>query len=261
MKSEDKVIRFNEYTQKLLEKRQKEIIHKDILNEFHFQKEEKLTSPTTSTSTEEARLLMEYMERFNLLQLQRKDQQMRKIVILKKFFKMKRNQQVVIFSKCGSHSIYTEGKVNAIGRDFVMLTNLRERIWIPFSAIHSANIPFGQPSYTNSHQHYIYDNDLRKKLLLNFGETVAKRDILKQQFYEESLQTNLNVWKDLWVEVRLDDKKQVGKIIETNKTKLVLGLLNKREEILLKHIHYIKTMRLLTMVAQLFNNFHRLKKI
>ena len=87
-----------------------------------------------------------------------------------------------------------------------MLTNLKKRIWIPYTAIESATIPFGFPSYSNTHQHFIYDNQLQQKLVLQFGETVAKREALIQQFFEESLQTNLNSWKGMWVEVKTAEK-------------------------------------------------------
>ena len=51
----------------------------------------------------------------------------RKPLTLKQFFKMKRNQQVVVTSVIEKDvNVTTEGKVATIGRDFVMLTNLQK---------------------------------------------------------------------------------------------------------------------------------------
>ena len=107
--------------------------------------------------------------------------------MLKQFFKTKRNQQVVVSSVIKDVTVTTEGKVATIGRDFVMVTDLKKRIWIPYTAIESATIPFGHPTYSDSQQHFIYDNQLQQKLVLQFGETVAKREELIRQFFEESL--------------------------------------------------------------------------
>jgi hypothetical protein len=249
-------IPFHEYMKNLLEKRKQEVIKKDIINELNFQKGSGLTSPTTPTSTEEARLLREYIERSNLLNIAKADESRRKILMLKKFFKEKRYQQVAVYYRCGTKPLYKEGKVSAVGRDFVMLTNLKDRIWIPYSSIESANIPYGIPNYSNTHQIPIYDNNLREKLLLNFGETVAQRDALKQVFYEESLQTNLDSWRDTWIVVHLNEnEKKFGKIIESKNGKLLLSFFRKQEQLVLQDIKYVETIRF-------FNAWiHQLKKL
>ncbi|WP_216667917.1 hypothetical protein [Sporosarcina jiandibaonis] len=145
---------------------------------------------------------------------------------------MKRNQQVVITSVCNEEAnVMTEGKVSTIGRDFVMVTNLKKRIWIPYAAIESATISFGYPTYSDSQQHFIYDNQLQQKLVLQFGDTVTKREELVRQFFEESLQTNLQTWKGVWVEVRTSKNFYFGKMKKTTKKELILTFFNKEEEI------------------------------
>lgn len=171
--------------------------------------------------------------------------------MLKRFFKMKRNQQVVIYSKIADETIHTLGKVSAIGRDFVMVTNLKDRIWLPYHAIESANIPPGVPNFSNSHQYFIYDNDLKRKLLYNFGETVSKRDVLIQQFYEESLATNLRSWKDTWVKIRTDTDTVYGKITDTDKQTLLLSLFNEQTKVDLKHIASVQSIRFLSLLSVL----------
>ncbi|RAS76178.1 hypothetical protein, partial [Priestia endophytica] len=174
----------------------------------------------------------------------------------RKFFKSKRNQQVEIYFKCGAASLYTEGKVSTVGRDFVMLTNLKERKWIPYPIIESANIPFGIPNYSNTHQHYIFDNNLRKKLLYEFGETISKRDILRQQFFEETLQTNLDSWQETWVTVHLsEDIRKIGKISSAANQQLTLTFFKEKECIDLKSVKYINTIRLTSLFSHIFKRF------
>ena len=99
---------------------------------------------------------------------------------------MKRNQQVVVSSVLKKDvTMTTEGKVATIGRDFIMLTNLQKRIWIPYTAIESSKHPLWFSFLFQPHQHFIYDNQLQQKLVLQFGETVAKREALVKQFFEE----------------------------------------------------------------------------
>ncbi|MBM6618201.1 hypothetical protein JR050_11080 [Bacillus sp. RD4P76] len=246
----------NEYTQIILDKRKIEVEKVDPINELNTQKGNGLTSPTTSTTTEETRLLMDYIDKSNLFTISKADQTKGRILKLRKFFKSKRNQQVEIYVTRGNKTIYKEGKVNTIGRDFVMLTNLKERTWIPYSVIISANIPTGIPNYSNTHQHILFDNNLRKKLLHSFGETVANREVLKQLFFEESLQTNLESWKETWVELHLEDQtKKVGKIVYSQNKKLKIASFREQLEIPLCQIEYIETLRLFTIVSHSLRQF------
>ncbi|RSD25405.1 hypothetical protein [Mesobacillus subterraneus] len=76
---------------------------------------------------------------------------------------MKRNQEVVVSTELNGKTIELSGKVAAIGRDFVMLTNLKDRFWIRYQAILSANSPPGVPTKEASHQNLIYDNVLKMR--------------------------------------------------------------------------------------------------
>lgn len=202
------------------------------------------SSPTSAVSSEETRVLTEYIHQKNLFKVTKRDETRRKYLMLKQFFKMKRNQQVIVSSFIQKDvPVTTAGKVATIGRDFVMLTDLKKRIWIPYVAIDSATIPFGFPTYSNAQQHFIYDNELQQKLVLQFGNTVAKREELIRQFFEESLQTNLHSWKGIWVEVKTSQKTYYGKIKQTTKKELTLKIFNKEENIQLNKLHYVSTAR------------------
>ena len=207
------------------------------------------SSPTSAVSEEETRILTEYIAQKNLFKVTNLDESRRKPLVLKQFFKMKRNQQVVVSSIIGeANPVTTEGKVATIGRDFVMLTDLKKRIWIPYSAIQSATIPFGFPTYSNTHQHFIYDNNLQQKLVLQFGETVAKKDVLIRQFFEETLQTNLHFWKGIWIEIRTADNIFFGKIKSVTKTDVILGLPKKKESVIpLNKICYVSTIGMIPL--------------
>ncbi|WP_019413652.1 hypothetical protein [Paenisporosarcina sp. TG20] len=202
------------------------------------------SSPTSAVSSEETRILTEYINQKNLFHVTNQDETRRKPLVLKQFFKMKRNQQVVVSSVVENDvTVKIEGKVATIGRDFVMITDLQKRIWIPFTAIGSATIPFGFPTYSNTHQHFIYDNQLQQKLVLKFGETVSKKEALKQQFFEETLQTNLDSWGGMWVEVKTADRNVFGKILETTKKELILTFFKTESIIPLHEIRHVSTMR------------------
>ncbi|WP_047985570.1 hypothetical protein [Ornithinibacillus californiensis] len=205
------------------------------------------SSPTSAVSAEETRILTEHISQQNLFKLIHLYEPHRKTLILKKFFKMKRNQEVVITTVIEEEARILEGKVSAIGRDFVMLTNLQRRIWLPFTSIESATIPFGTPTYSNPHQHHIYDNQLRQKLVLQFGETVTKRDALIQQFFEESIRTNLHSWKGSWVEVKTASQSHFGKIIKTDETSLYLQLVKTESIIPLHEIQLVATVRIFSL--------------
>ncbi|MDQ0218910.1 hypothetical protein ELQ35_10460 [Peribacillus cavernae] len=239
----NKQIRLDEYTKLLLERRDQEERKEDIINDHNLKTGSGLTSPHSAMSTEELRLFMEYMDQANLRSLAKAKPELKKPLMLKKFFKSKRNQQVEVYSKSGEGSIYTLGKVSAVGRDFVMITNLKDRKWLPYTAIESANIPFGIPNYSNTHQHFIYDNNLRTKLLTNFGETVSKRDILVQQFFEESIETNLHSWKETWIEIQFGDQKVAGKIDSSEEGIVNLSFFGKKHVVPIKDITYVSNLR------------------
>lgn len=217
------------------------------------------SSPTSAVSSEETRILTEHIHQQNMFKLISLYEPHRKTLTLKKFFKMKRNQQVVISpvnETDGGGTI--EGKVAAIGRDFVMLTNLQKRLWIPYKAINSATIPFGFPTYSNTHQHHIYDNGLQHKLVTQFGETVAKRDALVQQFFEESFRTSLHSWKGTAVEVKTAEKSFSGRITKTTEEKLWLKLWKTEIAVSLHDIELVSTIHLFSLWKQLLQSIFKL---
>lgn len=248
-------IRLDEFREKLIEERKNEAIHESIENEFNIKAGRGITSPTGDMTTEELRLFIEYMDVKNVMSVSKYDESKRQALLLKKFLKTKRNQQVEVYSKNGNQSLYTEGKVTAIGRDFAMLTNLKDRIWIPYKAIVNTNIPYGIPNYSNSHQHFIYDNDLRNKLVRNFGKTVSKRDVLVQQFYEESIETNLDSWKGTLVEVFCGEERKVGKIVRCQIGSLSLDRFRQKENVAIESISFVRTIRYVNFLSQAFNKW------
>ena len=149
------------------------------------------------------KMLQEYIHGVNLQNLGNHLPHYKKQLMLVKFFKLKKNQVVEVFSRDGEEVIKTVGKVNIAGRNFVMIKTLFTRIWIPYHAIHSAKTPFGIPDLPSGHQHVIYDVELRRRILTNFGETVSGKEILKQQFFSH-IDTDINLFYilpfeyDLW---------------------------------------------------------------
>ncbi|OZM57050.1 hypothetical protein CIB95_09795 [Lottiidibacillus patelloidae] len=243
-----KEIRHKEYVERLKELRQKEYIEHehDPINLRSIKRGEGLTSPTTNLSTEETRILMDYIEQQNLFKITSRSPMLKKSLTLKMFFKKKRNQQVEVFSKVGDISLYTEGKVSAVGRDFVMLTSINKQVWIPFREIDSANIPYGIPNYANTYQHFYYDNNLKGKLLRSFGETVTKRETLMQQFNEDTLRTSLSRWKKTWVKVQLaPEEVHSGKIVSVSKENITLANYKKKMTIKIADVSYIETLSIL----------------
>ncbi|WP_082220327.1 hypothetical protein [Domibacillus robiginosus] len=250
-------MRFDQYLSVLLEKRK----HEPRTESKIIEKKVSFSSPSGSVPTEEIRLFTEYKEQANLLQIAKSAPEKKKFLMLKKFLKMRRNQQVIVFLKKNDQVVEITGKVNAVGRDFVMLTSIKERIWIPFQAIESANIPTGIPLYSTTHQNVIYDNQLKQRLLSNFGETVAARDVLIQQFYEETLLTNLNSWKSFWVKVETEKKTLLGKIEDTDGQILRLSFGKEKYEINAAHIVSIRSIRYISLfpliVSRLFQRITR----
>lgn len=242
-------IRFDAYVERLLEEREKEEISSSII--YDGNEEKGLTSPISNVTKEETRLFMAYQEHSNLFNVAKHKKKDAKILKLRMFFKTKRHQQVEVYSLWGQKPLYTEGKVSTIGRDFVTITNLKERVWIPYEAIQTANIPFGIPNYSNTHQNFMYDNDLRHKLLQQFGETVSKRDVLKRQFFEESFRTNLSTWEETWLEMmRTDGSKLTGKLMKSG-DELIIKNYGKEERVALSDVCYINTARWLTIFKEM----------
>lgn len=211
--------------------------------------EDRFTSPASSLPLYELKMLQEYIHGVNLQNLGSYLPNHKKQMMLLKFFKHKKNQLVEVFSRDGKEVIKTVGKVNIVGRDFVMIKTLFTRIWIPYHAIHSAKTPFGIPDLPGGHQHVIYDVELRRRILTNFGETVSGKEILKQQFFEESLNTNLTLWLGTRVTIF------AGKTIKGKLTNIHNGSIQIKDkenhEISIYHINYVKQGRFISYFQRL----------
>ncbi|WP_455662256.1 hypothetical protein [Pradoshia sp.] len=214
--------------------------------------EDRYTSPASSLPLYELKMLQEYIHGVNLQNLGSYLPDHKKQMMLLKFFKHKKNQLVEVFSRDGEKVIKTVGKVNIVGRNFVMIKTLFTRIWIPYQAIHSAKTPFGIPDLPGGHQHVIYDGELRRKILTNFGETVSGKEILKQQFFEESLNTNLTLWLGTRVTIF------AGKTIKGKLTKILNNTIQikdkEKREISINHINYVKQGRFISYFQRLLVN-------
>lgn len=216
------------------------------------------TSPASSLPLHELKMLQQYIHGVNLQNLGTKLPHSKKQMMLIKFFKMKKNQLVEVYSRNGEEVIYTVGKVNTIGRNFVMLKTLFRRIWIPYAAIHSAKSPFGIPDVPNIHQHNVIDVELRKKLLVNFGEVVSSKEVLRQQFYEELLETNLKSWKRTNLTIYAD-KIFKGQVSEVLLGKIILKNAPQKEIPIIK-INYIKQDRLISFFQRIYSKWFLRKR-
>jgi hypothetical protein len=246
----NKKIRLNDYVKQFHNEDGTTIRKKEI---------EPLTSPHSAMSDEELRVFLPYMHSQNAFLVTKQIPDRKKNLMLRMFLRSKRNQIAVIkmVEKLVNNQVRElelSGKVSAVGRDFVLLTTLRKKIWIPYSFVHSANIPTGVPDYSNSYQQVIYDNKLKQKLLSGFANTVKNRDELIQQFYEETLQTNLTKWLGTTVSILTKENSLTfGKIIEVNEHKAVLSLLGTKKSILLSSIRMIETVSPITILLSFFS--------
>lgn len=216
------------------------------------------TSPASALPLHELKMLQEYIHGVNLQNLGTVLPNSKKQMMLMKFFKMKKNQLVEVYSRNGEEVIHTIGKVNTIGRNFVMIKTLFTRIWIPYTSIHSAKSPFGIPDVPNVHQHNVIDPELRRKLLENFGKVVSGKEELRQQFYEELLETNLKSWKRTNLTIYVD-KMIKGQVIEVASGKIFLKNVAPKEIPIMK-INYIKQARVVSFFQRIYSKWFRRMK-
>lgn len=204
---------------------------------------EGFTSPASPLPDYELKMLQQYIHGVNLIKLGESLPDRKKQMMLIKFFKHKRNQQIEVIYVSAGVERKVIGKVNIVGRDFVSLTTLTERIWIPYTAIESANIPFGYPDVPNPHQHVVIDDELRKKLLTQFGKTVSGQEVLKQQFFEESLEKNLQQWIGSILEIHTKDAEFTGKLTGVEKNLVLCKTWKNEWTAPLADITYLRTVR------------------
>lgn len=226
-------------------------------NNPELKKEDRYTSPASSLPLHELKMLQEYIHSVNLQNLGTLLPNYKQQMILLKFFKSKKNQLVEVYSRNGEEIIHTVGKVSVVGKNFVMLRTLFKRFWIPFPVIHSTKSPFGIPDVPGSHQHVVFDEELRQKLLTNFGSTVAGKEALKQQFFEELLETNLKSWKGTKFTI-YSDQIISGKIREIHSGKIFL---KDNRMIPISKINYIQQFRFVSYFEKFFSKWFTKKKI
>ena len=213
------------------------------------------TSPASSLPLHELKMLQETIHGMNLQNLGQKIPHSKQQMVLLKFFKSKKNQLVEVYSRNGEEVLHTVGKVNVIGRNFVMLKTLFTRIWIPYTAIHSAKSPFGLPDVPGTHQHVIIDQELRRKLLTNFGQTVAGKEVLRQQFYEEYLETNLKSWHGTFLTIYAG-RQVKGRVQDVKKGVITLGK-KEKTTVPLTQITYIKQTRYISFLQKILSKWPR----
>ncbi|QCR32289.1 hypothetical protein [Lysinibacillus sp. SGAir0095] len=217
-------------------------------------KEDRYTSPASSKPLHELKMLQEYIHSVNLQNLGTLLPHYKQQMILLKFFKSKKNQLVEIYSRNKDEVIHTVGKVSVVGRDFVMIRTLLTRIWIPYRVIHSAKTPFGLPDMPGTHQNVLIDEELRRKLLTNFAVTVAEKQSLRQQFFEELLLTNLQSWVGTKITI-YNGSNFTAKLRGVSKEKLLF----KEKEIAFSKITYMKQARVLSFFEKIFKKL-KIKK-
>ena len=220
-------------------------------NNPELKKEDRYTSPASSLPLHELKMLQEYIHSVNLQNLGTLRPSYKQQMILIKFFKSKKNQLVEVYSRNGEEVVHTIGKVSVVGKNFVMLRTLFKRFWIPFSVIHSTKSPFGIPDVPGTHQHTVIDEELRRKLLTNFGVTVAGKEALKQQFYEELLETNLKSWKGTKLRI-FSGQEIVGKVQAIHSGKIFL---NDNRSIPINKINFIQQSRFVSFFEMLFSKW------
>jgi hypothetical protein len=254
-----KKIRLSEYLNKLNESEVKNSNNPS-------QQKIELTSPHSAMSDEELRVFLPYMHGRNAFLVTEKIPERKKNLMLRTFLRSKRNQYVEIKQKSRNNAQAPQkysGKVTAVGRDFMMLTTVRKKRWLPYSHIESANVLSGFPDYTNSYSQVYYDNDLKKKLRTQFATTVASKDELIQQFYEETLFTNLNKWRGITVLIATfqDDDVIYGKLSSISENSLTITALRFKNEIPLSSIVMMETVSPMKTLFYVIKNIRNWRSI
>ncbi|MDZ5710821.1 hypothetical protein [Jeotgalibacillus haloalkalitolerans] len=198
-------------------------------------------SPAGKGTSEEILLKKRYIELANIFLQLKYNPEKGKVLLLQSFLVEKRNQTVEVI--CRDQSV-VKGRVQDIGRDYLVLTSYFTKYWVPYSAVSEVRLPYGAPEFTNTHQYVFFDNHLRKKLLRNFGATVSRRAKLKEMFYRETLKTSLRRWRNSWLKVDLmDGQFYYGKLINSDEEKLRLLIKRKEQDIPYEKIKTIKKSR------------------
>ncbi|TFE01615.1 hypothetical protein [Jeotgalibacillus salarius] len=201
-------------------------------------KKESYPSPPGNGTSEEILLQKRYLALANVFLQLKYNAEKGKILLLQAFLNEKRNQAVEVIYKNDQTG---KGRVQDIGRDHVILTSYFTKAWIPYSGISEVKVPYGSPEFASTHQYVFFDNDLRRKLLRDFGATVSKRSKLKGLFFRETLKTSLQRWKGNRFKVEMQNGLiYSGKLVRSEEERLVLTV--KKEEKVINY-HEIKIIK------------------
>ncbi|MFD2700575.1 hypothetical protein ACFSVM_08835 [Paenibacillus shunpengii] len=154
----------------------------------------KYTSPASPLPLHELKVLQEYIHHQNVQIIGDVNPKRRNEIMLSQFFKSHKNQTVRVRRNSSTGIKESVAKTEAVGRDFVILTTLLTKYWVPFHSIVSADLPYEQVNIPHhQHQQMALDDDLKHKLLLKFGKTVSQKEFLKQQFFDQTLIGHLQI--------------------------------------------------------------------
>ncbi|MCM3782134.1 hypothetical protein M3231_04060 [Neobacillus mesonae] len=177
----------------------------------------KYTSPASPLPLHELKVLQEYIHHQNVQIIGDVNPKRRNEIMLFSFFKSHKNQTIRLKkqSSNGTHELIA--KTEAVGRDFVILTTLLTKYWIPYRHIVSADLPYDQVNVPHQqHQQMALDDDLKQKLLLKFGKTVSQKEFLKQQFFDQTLVGNLQILKNNRVSIETEKGRIKGKFTDVS---------------------------------------------
>ncbi|MGM9927739.1 MAG: hypothetical protein ACI35P_07275 [Bacillus sp. (in: firmicutes)] len=214
--------------------------------------ENRYSSPVSGLPLYELKMLQEFIHNGNLQNIGNSLPLYKKNLMLLKFFKHNRNQQVEVYSKYQETNLHIIGKVNTIGRDFVILKTLFQQIWIPYSAILSAKTPFGAPNLPNSHQHINFDDEFRRKVMTQFGKEVSEKEDLRQQFFDQTFVTNLRYRKGSNLKVFTEKAVISGPLMDVKKNSLSVKRFRTEEKISIPQIQLIKQARFIPWLLNYF---------
>ncbi|MFC4354227.1 hypothetical protein ACFO0S_03960 [Chryseomicrobium palamuruense] len=202
---------------------------------------ESYPSPAGRGTSEEIILRKRYIELANIFLQLKYNPEKGKILLMQSFLVEKRKQSVEVFYH---NQAVVKGRVQDVGRDYMVLTRYFTKCWIPFSVISEVKLPYGAPEFANTHQYIFFDNQLRRKLLRNFGATVSNRSKLKELFYRETLKTSLSRWKNSRLKVEmLNGLVYSGKLVRSEDEQLLLITNNEEKVILYHEVKIIKKSR------------------
>lgn len=208
-------------------------------NEALVVNEEEVLLPKKYAYLFETDLPLDKKERRRILLLRRRI--LRKIRRMNKRKKMRLKQKVqsnrgsrrneVINEQVVSHLNNGEisGRVHAVGRNFVLLRNNKEEIFIPLLKITliKPHNRFAQP--TKGPDLTEIDPCLRRALTFNFGETVASSPELIDIFFKMTLPIFLLTHIDKPVIIKTADEKLEGTLICVNQESLTISNGNMRD--------------------------------